>query len=127
MGGPSTFSQEAKERFPWPAWSQAIHRVHIVCLELQLDRLSDESVHAAGFGREDLGVLESGKAFMVEPMFRHRRLVLMSKPYVPVMLFNSDLDRSTSLSDVHLAALTRNAIHAWSPTTILLVVVVVYL
>jgi hypothetical protein len=45
---------------------------YIVWVELQLDHLPDESVHVAGFGREDLGVLESNEVIMVEPMFRHR-------------------------------------------------------
>ena len=48
-------------------------------------------------------------------MFLHRQFVWVSKPYVPVMLFYSGLDRSTSLSDVHVAQLTGDAIHAWSP------------
>jgi hypothetical protein len=72
------------------------------------------SVHVDGFGTEDLCVLESNEVIMSEPMFRHRRC--MSKLFVPVMLSNSGLDTSISLSDVHLAALTGHTIHAWSPS-----------
>jgi hypothetical protein len=59
---------------------EAILPVHIICLELQLDRLPVESVHVAGFGREDLGVLEFNEVILVEPMFRLRLFVWMSKP-----------------------------------------------
>jgi hypothetical protein len=38
----------------------------------------------------------------------------MSKLYVPVILFYSGLDGSTSLSDVHLATRTGDSIHTWS-------------
>jgi len=42
---------------------------------------------------------------MVEPMFRHRRFVWMSKSYVLVVLFYSDVYSSTSLSDAHVTTL----------------------
>jgi hypothetical protein len=62
------------------------HPVHFVWVELQLDRLPDESVHVTGFGREDWGVLESNEVIMVELMFRHHRFVWMSKSFMPVMI-----------------------------------------
>jgi hypothetical protein len=83
-------------------------------VEFQLDRLPDDSVDVAEFGREDLGVLEFNEVIVVEPMFRHRRFVDV-QAYVPALFFYSGLSRSTSLSDVHLVALTGDAIHAWSP------------
>ena len=84
-------------------------------MELQLNRLPDESVHVAGFGREDLGVLEFNEVILSESMFRHRRFFWMPQPHVAAMLFNPGGDGPTSLSDVHPAALTGDTVHAWSP------------
>jgi hypothetical protein len=50
-GGASTLCKEVKERFPCPAYSQAILPIHIVWVQRQLDRMPDESVHVARFGR----------------------------------------------------------------------------
>jgi hypothetical protein len=51
---------------------------------------------------------------MGEPMFRHRLFFWMPKPYVPAMLLNLGFYGSTSLTDVHLAALTGDTVNAWS-------------
>jgi hypothetical protein len=48
--GPSTLSNEVKERFPWPAQSQAVLPVHNK-VEVQLNRLPCKSVHIAGYRR----------------------------------------------------------------------------
>jgi len=69
----------------------------LFCEELQLSRLPEKSVHAAGFGRQNLGVLEFKVVIMVETMLRHRQFVCLSKPYVPVVLIKSGLNGSTSL------------------------------
>lgn len=69
----------------------------LFCEELQISRLSEKSVHAAGFGRENLGVLEFKEVIVVETMFRHRRFVCLSKPYVPVVLIKSGLNGLISL------------------------------
>ena len=52
---------------------------------------------------------------MVEHMFRYRRFVWMSKPYMPEVIFYSGLCRSTSLSDVHLTTLTGYDVYPRSP------------
>jgi hypothetical protein len=54
-------------------------------MELQLDCLPAEAVHVAGFDREDLGVLESNEAIMVETMnhFTQRLMVLLSTAMSP--------------------------------------------
>jgi hypothetical protein len=62
--------------------------------EIPSHRLPDESVLVVGFGKKDLSVFEFNEVIMVEPMFLHRQFVWMSKPYVPVMLFYSGLDRA---------------------------------
>ena len=62
-------------------------------MEFQLDRLPDDSVDVAEFGREDLGVLEFNEVIVVEPMFRHRRFVDV-QAYVPALFFYSGLNRS---------------------------------
>jgi hypothetical protein len=46
--------------------------LHTVGVELQLNGLPDKSVHAAGYSREDLGVLEFYKVIMDKPAFHHR-------------------------------------------------------
>jgi hypothetical protein len=69
----------------------------LFCEELQLSRLSEKSVPVAGFGRENLGVLEFKEVTVVETMFHHRRFVCLSKPYLPVVLIKSGLNGSTSL------------------------------
>jgi hypothetical protein len=66
--------------------------IHIIWVELQLSLLPDESVHIAGFGREDLDVLEFNEEIMEDSTFRNRRLVKVSQPYVPLMIFSSDLN-----------------------------------
>ena len=38
----------------------------------------------------------------------------MSQPYMPVMFHFTGLNGSTSLSDLHLATLTRDAVHTWA-------------
>jgi hypothetical protein len=69
----------------------------LFCEDLQLSRLPEKSAHAAGFGRENLDVLEFKEVIVVETMFRHRRFVCLSKPYVPVLLIKTGLNGSTSL------------------------------
>jgi hypothetical protein len=101
--------------FPWPAESQAILPVHIVWVELELICLPDKSVHVPRFGREDSGILEVNEVIIVEPMFYLHRFVWVSKLYVPVVLLYSGLNRSTSLSYVHLTTLAGYAVHPWSP------------
>lgn len=110
--GPSTFSKEAKERFPKPARSQPILPVHTVWVQLQLICLPDKSFHIAGNSREDPGVLRFYEIVTVEHTFCHRRFVWMSKPSV---IFYSGLCRSTSLSDVHLTTLTGYDVYPRSP------------
>jgi len=68
------------------------------CEEVQLSRLPEKSVHAAAFCRENLDVLEFQEVIVVEIMFRHRRFVYLSKPYVPVVLIKSGLNGPTSLT-----------------------------
>jgi len=77
----------------------------IVRVQLQLHCHPGMRLHIAGYSREDPGVLEFNNMVMVEPMFRHRRLVWTSKSYVLVVLLYSDVYSSTSLSDVHVATL----------------------
>jgi hypothetical protein len=45
-----------------------------------------------------LDVLEFKEVIVVEIMFRHRRFVYLSKPYVPVVLIKSGLNGPTSLT-----------------------------
>ena len=99
------------KRFPWCAESQAILPVHTVWVQLKPKCLTDKSVHVTGFGREDLSVVEVNEEIIVEPMFRHRRFVWVSKLYVPVVLLYSGLNRLTSLSDVLLTTFTGYAVH----------------
>lgn len=47
---------------------------------------------------------------VVKSVFRHRPFVGLSKSDVSVVLLHSGRDGAASLSDVHLAALTRNAV-----------------
>lgn len=75
---------------------------------LQLNHLSDKSVHIAGYSREDPGVSEYNEMDMDELMFCHRRFVWMSKLYVTVEFFYSGLYR---LSDVPLTTFTRYAVN----------------
>jgi hypothetical protein len=46
--GSSTSSKEEIEQFPRPVLSPAILPIHIVRVELQLNRLPDNSVHVTG-------------------------------------------------------------------------------
>jgi hypothetical protein len=89
-----------KERFPWPAQSQAIFPVHIGRVELQHHLLLDKSICTAGYSTEDPGVLE-----FKDLCSATADLSGLSKPYVPVVLFYSGHHRPTSLSDLHLTAL----------------------
>jgi hypothetical protein len=49
--------QGVDERFPWLAETEAILPVHIVGMELNLNRLPDDAILVPGFGGEDGGVL----------------------------------------------------------------------
>jgi len=71
--------------------------LRLFCEDVQLSRLPEKSVHAAAFGGENLDILEFKEAIVVENMFRHRRFVCLSKPYVPVVLLKSGLNGPTSL------------------------------
>lgn len=115
LSGPSTLSNEEKERFPRPAESQAIIPVHIVKVQLQLHCLPDKLFHTAGYNCEDLDVLEFHDMVMTEPKFCQCQCVWMSKPNVPVVLFYSGFYRSTSMSDVHLTTHTEYAVNPRSP------------
>jgi hypothetical protein len=44
----------------------------LFCKELQLSRLPEKSVHAAGFGRENSGFLEFKEVIVAETLFQHR-------------------------------------------------------
>jgi hypothetical protein len=50
---------------------QAILPVHVVGMELHLQCLTDELVHAAGFGGEDFGALELDVTILVEYVHCH--------------------------------------------------------
>jgi len=107
LRGPSAFSKEANERFPYLTQNQANLPVHNVKVEHQLNQLPDKSDHVTEYSREDSGVLKFYEVIMVESMFCPCRFVWMSKPYVSVLLLYSALYRSISLSDVHLTTLAR--------------------
>jgi len=83
--------------FHYPPTVKPSSLLILFCEEDELSRLPEKSVHAAGFGRENLGVLEFKEVIVVENMFRHRRFVCLSKPYVPVVLIKSGLNGPTSL------------------------------
>jgi hypothetical protein len=82
---------------------------------MELTDLPDRSVHVAGFGREDLGVLEINVVIMVRPMFCHRQFLCMPKPNVALMLFYSGLNRVTVLSDINVATVEGDAVHTRTP------------
>jgi len=69
----------------------------LFCEELQLSRLPENSVHAAGFGRENSGFLEFKEVIVAETLFHHRWFACLSKPHVPVVLIESGLNGSASL------------------------------
>jgi hypothetical protein len=48
-------------------------------------------------------------------VFSNRRLVELSKSDVPILFLHLGLDGSTSLSDIHLTAITGDAAHTWNP------------
>jgi hypothetical protein len=51
--------QGVDERFPLLAETEAILPVHIVGMELNLNRLPDDAIPVPGFGGEDGGVLST--------------------------------------------------------------------
>lgn len=51
---------------------------------------------------------------IVKSVLRHRPFVGLSKSVVSVVLLHAGHDSAASLSDVHLAALTRNAVRTQS-------------
>ena len=51
---------------------------------------------------------------IVKSVFRHRPFVGLSKSVVSIILLHTGRDRAASLSDVHLVALTRNAVRTQS-------------
>jgi NADH:ubiquinone oxidoreductase subunit H len=69
-----------------------------------------KSFRMARYSREGPGVLEFYEMVMVEPMLSYCQFVWMSKPYAHMVLFYSDLYRSTTLSIVHMTTLTRYAV-----------------
>jgi hypothetical protein len=70
---------EKKQKFPWQAQIQAILSVHL------LGRSSTSTasliIGVARYSWENPGALEFYTMIMVEPVFRHHRLLWMSQPY----------------------------------------------
>jgi hypothetical protein len=71
--------------------------------KLQLTVIPNEPVQAAGFGKQNFGVLDIYVVVVAEPLFRHHGFVGLPEQDKPAVFLHPDLNITTVASDVHLA------------------------